>query len=179
MSGETTNRVPVGIARIPPAAPEIFVPAMAARAAAQPHPSAGRPPPALASRPSMHQRSIRTTQWQVRLRPDDLLLLCRSWNQHGRCRTPRRTRCGCGGDSTEGWHQLRLVPARDQPDQQRCQGPARRSHARGCLNPSVALSEASRSAYRPPPAGQGPSLRTPHRARPEPVRQELFAHLGR
>jgi transposase InsO family protein len=37
-----------------PPAPEVFVPAMAARTAAQPHPSASQPPPALASRPSMH-----------------------------------------------------------------------------------------------------------------------------
>lgn len=37
-----------------PPAPEVFVPAMAAQAAAQPHPSASRPPHALASRPSMH-----------------------------------------------------------------------------------------------------------------------------
>jgi len=37
-----------------PPAPEVFVPAMAARTAAQPHPSARRPPPALASRPSIH-----------------------------------------------------------------------------------------------------------------------------
>jgi transposase InsO family protein len=37
-----------------PTAPEVFVPAMAARTAAQPHPSASRPPHALALRPSMH-----------------------------------------------------------------------------------------------------------------------------
>ena len=37
-----------------PPAPEAFVPAMAARTAAQSHPSASRPLPALASRPSKH-----------------------------------------------------------------------------------------------------------------------------
>jgi transposase InsO family protein len=37
-----------------PTAPEVFVPAMAARTAAQPHPSASRPPPTMASKPSMH-----------------------------------------------------------------------------------------------------------------------------
>jgi transposase InsO family protein len=46
---------PGGIARsalgYKPPAPEVFVPAMAARAAAQPKPAS---PPALASRPSMH-----------------------------------------------------------------------------------------------------------------------------
>lgn len=46
-----------------PPAPEVFVPAMAARTAPKPHLSASRPPPALASRPSMHQHSIRITQW--------------------------------------------------------------------------------------------------------------------
>jgi hypothetical protein len=55
---------PGGIARsalgYKPPAPEVFVPALAARAAAQPKPAS---PPALASRPSMHQHSNRTTQW--------------------------------------------------------------------------------------------------------------------
>jgi transposase InsO family protein len=37
-----------------PPAPEVFVPAMTARSAPQPRPSESRPPPALASRPSMH-----------------------------------------------------------------------------------------------------------------------------
>jgi putative transposase len=37
-----------------PPAPEVFVPAMAARTAPRTHPAASRPPPALASRPSMH-----------------------------------------------------------------------------------------------------------------------------
>ena len=37
-----------------PPASEVFVPAMTARSAPQPHSSASRPPPALASRPSMH-----------------------------------------------------------------------------------------------------------------------------
>lgn len=46
-----------------PPAPEVFVHAMAMRADAQPQPSAGRPPPALSSRPSMHEHSNRTTQW--------------------------------------------------------------------------------------------------------------------
>jgi hypothetical protein len=46
-----------------PPAPEVFVPAMAARTAAQPYPSASGPPPAMASRPSMHKHSNRTNQW--------------------------------------------------------------------------------------------------------------------
>jgi len=54
------------------------MPAMAARAAPQPHPSAGQPPPALTSKPSTHQHSIRSTRWQVRPGPDDVLLPFRS-----------------------------------------------------------------------------------------------------
>jgi transposase InsO family protein len=45
---------PHGLLGYKPPAPEVFVPAMTARSAPQPRPSASRPPPALASRPSMH-----------------------------------------------------------------------------------------------------------------------------
>ncbi len=45
---------PHGSLRYKPPAPEVFVPAMAAQAAAQNHPSTSRPPTAMASRPSMH-----------------------------------------------------------------------------------------------------------------------------
>lgn len=84
------------------------------------------------------------------------------------------------GGRTEGQHQLRFMPPRDQPNHQRCDRPARRAHACGCLNdPCGPLSEVPRPVCRRRPAVRGLHLRTLHRAAPEPVRQEWCACRAR